>query len=76
MGREVQKAGDGHSHDFLATFSTVQAHDLYLVHPDHAAFANWTPPFVSSVALVGRRAKFWAGHPTSFQRELEILVLN
>ena len=41
----------GHSHVFLLTFANAQARDAYLVHPDHAAFANWVQPFVSSVTV-------------------------
>jgi hypothetical protein len=43
----------GHSHVFLLTFANPQTRDAYLVHPDHAAFANWVQPFVSSVAVSG-----------------------
>ena len=42
----------GHSHVFLLTFANAQAHDAYLVHPDHAAFANCVQPFVSSVTVL------------------------
>jgi hypothetical protein len=42
----------GHSHVFLLTFANAQAGDAYLVHPDHAAFANWVQPFVSSVTVL------------------------
>jgi hypothetical protein len=42
----------GHSHVFLLTFANAQARDAYLVHPDHAAFANWVQPFVSSVTVL------------------------
>jgi Stress responsive A/B Barrel Domain len=31
----------GRSHVFLLTFANAQPRDAYLVHPDHAAFANW-----------------------------------
>ena len=37
----------GHSHVFLLTFANAQARYAYLVHPDHAAFANRIQPFVS-----------------------------
>jgi hypothetical protein len=43
---------NGHSHAFLLTFANAQARDAYLVHPDHAAFANWVQPFVSSVTVL------------------------
>jgi hypothetical protein len=43
---------NGHSHVFLLTFANAQARDAYLVHPDHAAFANWVQPFVSSVTVL------------------------
>jgi hypothetical protein len=42
----------GHSHVFLLTFANAQARDAYLVHPDHAAFANWVQPFVSAVTVL------------------------
>jgi hypothetical protein len=42
----------GHSHVFLLTFANARARDAYLVHPDHAAFANWVQPFVSAVTVV------------------------
>ena len=42
----------GHSHAFLPTFANPQARDAYLVHRDHAAFANWVQPFVSSVTVL------------------------
>jgi hypothetical protein len=42
----------GHSHVFLLTFADAQARDTYLVHPDHAAFASWVQPFVSSVTVL------------------------
>jgi hypothetical protein len=57
----------GHSHVFLVTFSSAQARDAYLVHPDHAAFANWVQPFVSSVTVLDyriERAKFRAVQAT------------
>ena len=41
-----------HSHVFLLTFANAQPRDAYLVHPDHAAFANWVQPFVSSVTVL------------------------
>ena len=34
----------GHSHVFLLTFANARGRDAYLVHPDHAAFANWVQP--------------------------------
>jgi hypothetical protein len=43
---------NGHSHVFLLTFANAQARDAYLVHRDHAAFANWVQPFVSSVTVL------------------------
>jgi hypothetical protein len=42
----------GHSHVFLLTFASARARDAYLVHPDHAAFANWVQPFVSAVTVL------------------------
>jgi len=42
----------GHSHVFLLTFADARARDAYLVHPDHAAFANWVQPFVSAVTVL------------------------
>jgi hypothetical protein len=42
----------GHSHVFLLTFANARARDAYLVHPDHAAFANWAQPFVSAVTVL------------------------
>ena len=42
----------GHSHVFLLTFANARARDAYLVHPEHAAFANWVQPFVSSVTVL------------------------
>jgi hypothetical protein len=42
----------GHSHVFLLTFVNARARDAYLVHPDHAAFANWVQPFVSAVTVL------------------------
>jgi hypothetical protein len=42
----------GHSHVFLLTFANAQAPDAYLVHPDHAAFANLGPAIVSSVTVL------------------------
>jgi hypothetical protein len=42
----------GHSHVFLLTFANARARDAYLVHPDHAAFANWVQPFVSAVTVL------------------------
>ena len=47
----------GHSHAFLLTFASAEARDAYLVHPDHAAFANWVRPFVSSVTVLDYWAK-------------------
>jgi hypothetical protein len=41
-----------HSHVFLLTFANAQPRDAYLVHPDHAAFANWVQRFVSSVTVL------------------------
>jgi hypothetical protein len=42
----------GHSHVFLLTFASARARDAYLVHPDHAAFADWVQPFVSLVTVL------------------------
>jgi Stress responsive A/B Barrel Domain len=42
----------GHSHVFLLTFASAQAREASLVHPDHAAFANWVQPFVSAVTVL------------------------
>jgi hypothetical protein len=47
----------GHSHAFVLTFANPQARDAYLVHPDHAAFATWVQPFVSSVTVLDYRVQ-------------------
>lgn len=47
----------GHSHAFLLTFASVEARDVYLVHPHHVAFVNWVQQFVSSATVLDYRTE-------------------
>ena len=62
---------NGHSHVFLLTFANARARDAYLVHPDHAAFANWVQPFVSVVTVLD----YWVEKQGSgcFRRRQELI---
>jgi Stress responsive A/B Barrel Domain len=59
------------SHVFLLIFANARARDAYLVHPDHAAFANWVQPFVSSVTVldywVESKARLFQATPTALR---------
>ena len=46
----------GLTHAFLLTFATTAARDAYLIHPTHAAFAEWVGQFIEAVTVVD----FWA----------------
>jgi hypothetical protein len=46
----------GLTHAFTLTFATAEARDAYLVHPTHAAFAQWVGQFIEAVTVVD----YWA----------------
>ena len=47
---------NGLSHCFLLSFASEDARDAYLIHPDHAAFADWTHQYVANVVVID----YWA----------------
>jgi len=47
----------GLTHAFTLTFASVAARDAYLVHPDHAAFAQWVGPFIEAVTVIDYEAE-------------------
>ena len=54
----------GHTHAFLLTFSSAEARDAYLTHPQHVAFANWVKPFLASATVVD----YWTEDPSGRDR--------
>jgi len=46
----------GLTHAFTLTFSTAANRDAYLVHPTHAAFAQWVGQFIEAVTVFD----YWA----------------
>ena len=47
----VEGLADGFSHCFLVSFATAADRDVYLPHPDHAAFGELIRPYLERVLV-------------------------
>ncbi len=51
----------GLTHAFTLTFASAAERDAYLIHPTHAAFAQWVGPFIEAVTVVDYAAEAVGG---------------
>jgi hypothetical protein len=51
-----ENLNQGHSHCFTLSFESTDARDVYLVHPEHQAFAQWVGQWVETVTVLD----YWA----------------